>query len=391
MIRRGARACLVLTAWSIPLSTTGMELGVGGLALLAGIAWMKGIPVVRRTPLDTVLAIFFAALAVSTLASGRPWEAVGWQRVWVVAGYFGVYWWLDDRDAAVRFAGSLLAAGVIAGAYGVLQHYTGADWYRALLGRELRVRPRIGGAHGFASVGFFRNYVTYAHVLIVPFGLALARAAYRGGAGAIACAIVVALALIFSTARGAWLAVLVMGAALVALRGRGLTMLVIAVLVVGGAWLASPGFREQVIPSFTESATNAGRLGIYRANLDIVHDHPLFGLGFGRYQRESTPYYDRHPDADRRSHAHNNFLQLGAEAGLVGLAAFMLLYTTALRYGVEALARTAGGPAYASTLGVWLGLVGILVGGLTHYTLGDNEVAVALWVALAVLMRLRDG
>jgi O-antigen ligase len=84
---------------------------------------------------------------------------------------------------------------------------------------------------------------------------------------------------------------------------------------------------------------NAGRLGIYKANLDIVRDHPVFGLGFGRYQRAARPYYDRHPDADRRSHAHNNFLQIAAEAGLVGLAAFTLLFATMLRFGIEAVRR----------------------------------------------------
>src|SRR5258706_5287779 len=147
-----------------------MQLGIGGFAGLAAVATWQGMPVVRRTPLDLVLAAMFAGFAVSTLASGHPFAAPGWGRLWIVVGYFGVFWWLEDERAAVRFVGWLLLAATLVAAYGILQHYTGVDWYRAALGRRRFVHPRIEGAQGFASVGFFRNYLTYAHVLVLPLG-----------------------------------------------------------------------------------------------------------------------------------------------------------------------------------------------------------------------------
>jgi O-antigen ligase len=156
-------------------------------------------------------------------------------------------------------------------------------------------------------------------------------------------------------------------------------------------FLVSPGLREQVIPALTNAETNTGRIAIFAANLDIVADHPVFGLGFGRYQKVSRPYYDRHPAADRRSHAHNNFLQIAAEAGLVGLAFFTLVLATALRFGADAVARARDPAVRAAALGACLGLVGFVVGGLTQYSFGDGEVAVAMWATTAVLMRLREG
>src|SRR5581483_10241107 len=93
---------------------------------------------------------------------------------------------------------------------------------------------------------------------------------------------------------------------------------------------------------------NAPRVAIYRANLDIVHDHPLLGLGFGRYATAAAPYYDAHPAADRRSHAHSNYLQLAAEAGLTGLGAFVLVLATGLRLGWRAQARARDAEAWAS-------------------------------------------
>jgi O-antigen ligase len=132
-------------------------------------------------------------------------------------------------------------------------------------------------------------------------------------------------------------------------------------------------------------------VAIYRANLDVVHDHPVLGLGFGRYKTAAGPYYARHPAADRRSHAHNNFLQIAAEAGLVGLAAFGLLWATVLLRGWPALAAAGDDGEWAAAAGAWAGVVGFLVGGLTQYNFGDNEVALAMWAGLAVLVRCRTG
>src|SRR5262249_61965850 len=94
--------------------------------------------------------------------------------------------------------------------------------------------------------------------------------------------------------------------------------------------------RERAVRFFALGGLNAVRTAVYRANLEIIHDHPLLGLGFGRYKNASVPYYDRFPEADRRTHAHSNVLQVAAESGLVGLAAFCLLFATILRRGFEA-------------------------------------------------------
>ena len=364
-----------------------MQIGAVLLLVLAAVASWRGTPVVRRTPLDGLLLLLAGAFMLSTVASGHPLEAVDWDRPWVVAAYFGVFWWLEDGRAAVRFARWLVTAAVVVAAYGILQHYTGVDWYRELLGRRRFVHPRIEGAHGYASVGFFRNYLTYAHVLVLALGFALASRMRWSRAVVVP---LLALALVFSTARGAWIAAIAMALGLVASSRAAATRLLVLAGVAVLAAVISPGFRQQVVPALTDAETNAGRIAIFAANLDVVHDHPVFGLGFGRYQKAARPYYERHPRADRRSHAHNNFLQIAAEAGLVGLAAWMLLFATALRFGIEAVRRTADPDMQAAALGACLGLVGFLVGGLTQYSFGDAEVAMAMWATMAVLMCIRE-
>ena len=389
--RRAADALLAFTAASVPLSTTGMEAGMTALAALSAAALAGGWGVVRRTPLDGVLGLFAGVLALSTLVSGHPLEADGWARLWVALAYFVVFWWLRDRAHAVRLARVVVIAGAAAAAYGVLQHFTGADWYRTLLGRPTYVYPREAGTPGYAVVGFFRNYLTFAHVMIFPLGWALA-GALAGGGAALAAALLVVVALVFSTARGAWLAALALGAALALVardRRTGLALPACAVAA-GLAVALTPALRAEAAHMFAAGGANAGRVGIYRANLDIVHERPVLGLGFGRYQTAARPYYAAHPAADRRSHAHNNFLQMAAEAGLTGLAAFGLVYATVLRRGVEILRAAPDASTWAAAAGAWAGVIGFLVGGLTQYTFGDAEVAIAMWIALAVLARLGE-
>ena len=361
------------------------------LAALAGAAALQGWPVVRRTPLDGALITFFAVLALSTLLSGHPLEAVGWGRVWVVAAYYVVFWWLRDAAHAARLARVLVLAGAVAATYGIVQHFTGIDWYRALLGRPTFVRARDVGMTGYAVVGFFRNYLTFAHTMVFPLAWAMAGALNGSVLGIVAAPLLV-VAMVFSTARGAWLAMLGVAVALVVLARGGRAAVTVAALAAAAAvvFAMTPDLRAEAAQMFTRGRVNAGRLGIYAANLDMIHDRPVFGLGFGRYQRAAVPYYAAHPTADRRSHAHNNFLQIAAEAGLAGLAAFGLLYGTVLLRGRDAIRRARDQETWTAAAGAYAGVLGFLIGGLTQYTFGDAEVAIAMWVALAVLMRCRE-
>lgn len=389
--RSCADACLMVTAVGIPLSTSVMEGGVLGLIALTTVGLLSGWSVARRTPLDGVLLLFIGVLALSSLASGHLWEATGWPRLWVMSTYWMTAWWLRDRKHATRLVSVLLGAATVAAVYGIVQHFTGIDWYRALLGRTQRARPRVIGDTRFAVVGFFRNYLTFAHVMLFPLGWSAARAS-TGRLGAVAATVALVVAVVFSTARGAWLAMLALAAALAVTRGgrRGRVVVIGMVASMALAFAGSADLRSEAGRMFARTPENLGRLAIYAANLDIVRAHPLLGLGYGRYETAARPYYTAHPDADRRSHAHNNFLQIAAEAGLVGLAAFGLMFGVALWVGAGAVRHAADAQSWSTAAGAYVGVIGFLVGGLTQYNFGDNEVALALWFALAVLVRGAD-
>jgi len=117
------------------------------------------------------------------------------------------------------------------------------------------------------------------------------------------------------------------------------------------------------------SASNRAHVGLFWAALRMISESPLIGVGPENF-RDLSQLYTGLPQANI---AHNMFLEIGAETGLVALALFVLLLASAFRAfgGTVRLAapvtRLHGDPE-AATLGVWSeglrsGLTGYVVAG----------------------------
>ncbi len=107
----------------------------------------------------------------------------------------------------------------------------------------------------------------------------------------------------------------------------------------------------------------------------MVQDHPIFGIGIGRVFRLFATYnrlVGGAPEGARFS-AHNTFLNVTAEMGVVGLLAFLTLLGVAFGVAIRTLRRAANttgavGAGAAGHRGVIWVMVG-LIAGLAAYTL----------------------
>lgn len=70
-----------------------------------------------------------------------------------------------------------------------------------------------------------------------------------------------------------------------------------------------------------------GRLNLWRGGLLMWRENPVFGQGAGQFYRLYPLYWDSEAPAwnPRRENAHNYFLQIAAETGLMGEISFILL------------------------------------------------------------------
>jgi hypothetical protein len=109
---------------------------------------------------------------------------------------------------------------------------------------------------------------------------------------------------------------------------------------------------------------------------------PVFGIGIGRYSLDSEEFSTSAlPSFLRRENAHNNFLQILAELGFVGFAAFAWLLL-AVGHRIWR-ARTEGGLS-PPALGAAAGLIAFLLTCLVGHPLLIPEVAYAFWLVLGL-------
>src|SRR5438552_9243250 len=436
---------LAAFAAALPLGIAVQQAALALLLVWAVLApsWAAGrlvLPSRRalpRSPLDLPLAVLLAALLISTAFSPAPLKSLAaYDRLWIVGAYFATYHLVRSRAEVERLVAITIAVAAAVAVYAVVQHFTGVDLSRAIVGRSAGLHAFWLG-EGYRVKGFHPSGITYAHNLLFPltFATAWLTAAHAGGRGRVAllCAwTAMVVALVYSVTRGVWLAFAVVLLLTGVLRGgrpaiaAGTGLVVLLLLLVG----VDPGIRARTRSAFDLPA-NIGRTQIWRANLDMARERPLLGWGYGNYKTFRQPFYDRYPDADTTAHAHNDFLQMQVDGGALSLTAFVALFAVVLFHGwrgrralaaadpvvasdpiaatppivasdpvgatpsvVADGARVADDPTIATeparsvALGGLLAVVGFLVGGLTQYNFGDAEVVIYLWFTVAILLRL---
>ncbi len=372
MIRRALIAAFTVgLAVSISLAETALA-ALAVTLLLSPRA--EAAPARRRWPLAPPLAVFTAWTVVSALASPRPLESLAAAKsLLVLAAFYVVLNALPDSAAARRFATVLFALVAVVALLAIAQVLgcpaTPPAW--PLLGRFLRKCTR--------ARGFFSIYMTLAGVITLVV-LALLPRLLRAGrrlawmtVGWIAG--VTALGLTY--VRGAWIAFGAgVAASLLLVRQRllGRLVLIAAVLAV---LFALPGALSRIETLGTlEDNTTIDRLAMLEGGLALVRDHPLVGVGVGRV-KDLYPLYA--PDIAMRrhtSHLHNTPLQIAAERGLPGLAAWLAVYVAFFRraIGVLRAVPAAREGDRSLVLGCLIALGGFLVAGLFEYNFGDTEV-----------------
>ncbi len=110
--------------------------------------------------------------------------------------------------------------------------------------------------------------------------------------------------------------------------GMGLLVLV-SVLFIGpeGRHLADARLKETVV----QQVSLPFRLNVWRDTLPMIRDFPLFGIGLDAFE-DLYPHYQSPPWVPARvTAAHNDYLQLAAEAGLVGSALMCWFFVAAGR------------------------------------------------------------
>jgi O-antigen ligase len=389
---------LFFLALSLPVAVQQTLLGM--LLIILGVhCWQQ-----RTTPttsLDRSLLTLFGAFLLSTLTSPDIGNSLlSYRKLWLVGALFISFTLIADRREAEKIIKLFVIIAVMVAGYGIIQHFTGLDLAKQLVGKPAALDPFwFGRQEGFRTKGLHPSGITYAHNLLFPLSFMTAwvfssALSWRQRLFLVGGWVVMILALLFSLTRGVWVAYVVVLLLLGIIKGgKALLGVVGGVFLLGGLlFSAGPGVQERAWNAFTLKE-NLGRSQIWLANLDMVKDRPLFGWGYGNYRKFRDPYYQRYPKADHSGHAHNSFLQIAVDSGLVGLAAFLAFFVVLLRTGWQAyrLLPPTAEPLRSFALGAWLSIIGFLIGGMTQHNFGDAEVVIVMWTIAGLMAWMGQG
>ncbi len=193
--------------------------------------------------------------------------------------------------------------------------------------------------------GPYENPIDLATYLMVVIPIFLAWARSQGRTARIALGVLIAalLACLGRTrAFGPWLG-LCLALGVLVLADRWLRRAALVTLLAGVvAWLAfafvkgTPDFHHIFS---TPEIGKADRLAMWQAALGMIHDRPLLGHGLNTFMANYLDYWvggERQP-----RYAHNCYLQVAAETGLIGLTAFLFLLWETARWIVTGWRRMA--------------------------------------------------
>ncbi len=310
-----------------------------------------------KHPLVTVLLCSLAWIIVSILFSTDWLISLKFllAKCWYLAAFVFVplLFFVNKRsiaNTAILFLASMLAVTLISICRHAFYGFTFANINEA-------VRP------------FFRNHVNYSAMLVctVPILISAYRLNKKFRSIIIAAMIVVLIALFFSYARGAWLALIIGSLSYWLIQKRKLLIafvVIIALAVISVSWLSTndrylayahdyrttifhKNFEEHLVATYKlKDVSTAERFNRWIAGVRMIKDNWLTGYG------PNTFYYNYKPYAipafktwvsDNKEHStvHNYFLLVLIEQGVPGLLFFLFIVGAMICYAEKIYHRTA--------------------------------------------------
>jgi O-antigen ligase len=345
-IALGAAAALGLAhgcfARRWPLARTAADAAFVAFALAACLAVLFALePTSDPMPLKKLLLIPSVHLAASTLAT--PARARAALRLLV---------------AAVALTAAVTSTMFLVQEHAPWDRLRSTTHYMTLSGLLLLAWPMAANAAWRCDGGRRRLYVFATMVLTLALGLTLTRSAWLG--------MVVAAIALLARQRRRWLA-----AAPVALAA--------------GFALLPVTQRDRLVSSLDWSHhSQADRFQMWRAGFAMWRHRPLTGVGLGDLQ---SLYFDYAPAGAVRpyGHLHNNWVQVLASMGGIGLLAFAWLMLQCGRVVHRAGQAARDGELAALCLGAWGSFWGFQTMGLFEWNFGDVEVTIAFYFLLGAL------
>lgn len=342
-----------------------------------------------RSPIFIPVVLFAGVQLFAALTSVLPGASAG---DFLVSATAFVYLLLltgavNRREQLDNLLAVLGVSAFLVSGYAIYYYYAGTPVSE--LGK-VWVDPATNPGIENRAYAVFENPNLLAHYLVLTFPLLLAAFANAQRllerVFFLACAGLNVYCLLLTYSRGGWLGFAAAVFVFAMVRNRFLLLALPFAVPVGYFALPAAAIRRLENITNLSDASNIYRFSVWNSTLDLIRDFWPYGAGLG-WQAFLRVYYAYARSFTNVIHAHNLYLQLLAELGIFGLAAFAWLFVSLAR---AALRLSASGSAYIKNLnaGVSGALAGFFVHSLVDYTLWYHSLTVLFWILVALMILL---
>lgn len=237
-----------------------------------------------------------------------------------------------------------------------------------------------------ASFPFPNDFAAWILIFIFPTGML----AFSGRGGWLRSAlsgfifICLLYSLFLTKARGAWFSFLIATGFLsyIKLKKLGVVLLIILLLATAVMNKASVQYIAALTGANNERAT------MWKNGWEIFKEHPIMGNGLNTFYVNYAKIRNDEYKGQKGSYAHNCYLQMAADIGLVGLASFLIFIAAVIIKGSRAV-KMVKEPLYRSlVLGINLALIAFLAHSFVDTNLYSLNLTALFWVSLGVLLAI---
>ena len=392
MVDKIIRYSIIGIAFFLPLSSGAVNslIGIGIAFWLLKMIAKREIRL-RRTGLNLPLVLFFVISCVSIFNSIEVRTSL--QGLIKALKYLGIYFLMveniDDLKQVKNIITALILGAVIACSDGVIQYLIGKDLFHSY--------PLI------INLGLKRMTASYRHCndfgiyLVTVVGVIWTLALYgfkkRARVLAFLAALLITACIALTFSRGA--AVAFYGAALLMgiVKKDKLVLAILAALLIAAPFLVPSGARDWVKSTHSplEAFCNTDRIAFYKSSIQMIKAHPFIGVGVNTFVKAYHKY--KVPDVDvitgEYCYAHNNYLQMAGEIGLVGLAIFFWILAALFLELKGIIRNNKEGYIRNIALGLGCGVLAFLLNGLTESSFYFSKIVVVFWFVAGLGVSLK--
>lgn len=380
--------CICIIVFATPFSKSLGEIAI----TLAIVSWAVKKAVMRdfrlrATDLNLPLILFALAMLPSFYNSAHfalSLKAIFSKVLKYVFLYFVITEEINTREKLKDiFLIGLLSMTVIA-IDGFVQYFYSVD--------ALHAYPSFKFRYFYALDGFFRGFPTACFpfpndlsswILLVLFPLAcvtifdLRKKVVRYFSGIIAMSLLCLFVL--AKVRSAWLA-LAVSFIYIALSKNKIWIIVLLVLLVAVPYI----LKMEMAGYIFGFSSMSQRFGMWQTGWEIFMQHPIIGSGVNTFFEEFRMRRNDNDKGKRGSYAHNCYLQMAADTGIIGLGAFLWLIT-AYFISVAKCLKKVTDPFFGSILwGMSIGVFAFLIHAFFDTNLYSLNLAILFWTAIGI-------